>query len=314
MRHYITMRILSVLLLLSLIQISFAQEVISPKYVKLAIANDLVDKTDYYFTSGLGLTINHPIFHKNPFNKLIPSLPSATDKVFGISIIQDIYTPVEVDTLKFVANDRPFVATLMLNMQKTSFLPKRKLRLYSGLGVGFMGNIALGEQAQNGFHNLIHNNIYKGWYNQLDNKLLLNYEFELQKGLHMNKNNQFIGTIEAMAGNLRTNLGVGYLWRFGRLSSYFESYTYTKGKQKFYFSFFLDVKFKLILFDATLIQSNNSINKPSYSLNNFLFHSRAGITLMYQRFSILFIQNFLSPEFSTGFTHRYGSLELCYRF
>ncbi|WP_299247493.1 lipid A deacylase LpxR family protein [uncultured Cytophaga sp.] len=308
------MRIILLILLNLTIQFSYSQEILSPKYINLQLSNDLVDKTDYYYTSGLGLTVNHPILHKNPFNKLIPSLPHASDKVFGITISQDIFTPIKVDTLAYLPNDRPFVATLMLYMQKTSFQPKRKLRLYSGLGLGFIGNIALGEQAQNGFHNLIHNNVYQGWYNQLDNKLLLNYEFQLQKGLHLNKNNQFIGTIEAMAGNLRTNLGVGYLWRVGRLSPYFESYRYSKGKQKFYFSFFLDVKFKLIFFDATLIQSNNAINKPSYSLNNFLFHSRAGITVMYQKFGMMFVQNFLSPEFSTGFTHRYASLELSYRF
>lgn len=308
------MRIPLIILLLIKIQLSFAQEIISPKEISLQLSNDLVDKTDYYYTSGLGLTVNHPILHKNPFNKLIPSLPKANDKVFGIGIKQDIFTPIEVDTLAYLTNDRPFVATLMLYMQKTSFQPKRKLRLYSGLGLGFIGNIALGEQAQNGFHNLINNNVYEGWYNQLDNKLLLNYEFQLQKGLHLNKNNEFIGTAEAMVGNLRTNIGFGYLWRVGKLSPYFESYTYSKGNQKFYFSLFLDVKFKLILFDATLIQSKDAINKPNYSLNNFLFHSRAGITVMYQRFSVLFIQNFLSPEFTTGFTHRYASMEVNYRF
>jgi lipid A 3-O-deacylase len=295
------------------ITVTFAQDVLSPKYIKFNVSNDLIDKTDYYYTSGLALTFNHPFLRKNPFNKLIPALPKATDKAYGLTITQDIYTPLNVDTAGYIPTDRPYVATLMLYMQKTSFQSKRRLRLYSGLGLGFIGNIALGEQAQNGFHNLIHNNIYQGWYNQLDNKLLLNYEFSLQKGLHVDKNNQFIGIAEAEAGNLRTNLGFGYLWRVGKLAPYFESYIYKKGMSKFYFSLFLDVKFKLILFDATIFQPS-SLNRPTYTLNNFLFHSRAGISLMYARFTVLFIQNFLSPEFSTGFTHRYGSLELAYRF
>jgi lipid A 3-O-deacylase len=302
----------SLLLFLNL-YVVFAQDILSPKYIKLNISNDLVDKTDYYYTSGLSLTFNHPFLRKNPFNKLIPSLPKTSDKNYGLTLTQDIYTPSNVDTAGFIANDRPYVATLMLYMQKTSFQPGRRLRLHSGLGLGFIGNIALGEQAQNGFHNLINNNIYEGWYNQLDNKLLMNYEFELQKGLHVDKNNQFIGIIEAEAGNLRTNMGFGYLWRVGKLSPYFESYRYSKGMKKFYFSVFLDVKFKLILFDATIIQPS-SLNRPTYTLNNFLFHSRAGVSIMYARFTILLIQNFLSPEFSTGFTHRYGSLQLAYRF
>jgi len=294
-------------------QLLFAQDILSPKYIKLNVSNDLVDKTDYYYTSGLALTFNHSLLRKNPFNKLIPALPKASDKIYGLSITQDIYTPSNVDSTAYILTDRPYVATLMLYMQKTSFQPMRKLRLNSALGLGFIGNIALGEQAQNGFHNLINNNIYEGWYNQLDNKLLLNYAFQLQKGLHVDKNNQFIGIAEAEAGNLRTNLGFGYLWRVGKLAPYFESYNYKKGVQKFYFSVFLDVKFKLIFFDATIIQPA-SLNRPMYALNNFLFHSRAGISIMYARFTVLFIQNFLSPEFSTGFTHRYGSLELAYRF
>lgn len=292
---------------------AFAQDILSPKYIRLNISNDLVDKTDYYYTSGLSLTFNHPFLRKNPFNALIPSLPKAVDKIHGLTLTQDIYTPSNVDTASFIASDRPYVATLMLYMQKTSFLPEKNLRLNSGLGLGFIGNIALGEQAQNGFHNLINNNVYEGWYNQLDNKLLMNYEFQLQKGLHVDKNNQFIGIAEAEAGNLRTNLGFGYLWRVGKLAPYFESYTYKKGMQKFYFSLFLDVKFKLILFDATIFQPGN-LNRPTYSLSNFLFHSRAGISVMYARVTLLLIQNFLSPEFSTGFTHRYGSLQLSYRF
>jgi len=294
-------------------QLLFAQDILSPKYIKLNISNDLVDKTDYYYTSGLALTFNHPLLRKNPFNKLIPALPKATDKIYGLTLMQDIYTPSNVDSIAYIPSDRPYVATLMLYMQKTSFQPMRNLRLNSALGLGFIGNIALGEQAQNGFHNLIRNNINEGWYNQLDNKLLLNYEFSIQKGLHVDKNNQFIAIAEAAAGNLRTNLGFGYLWRVGKLAHYFESYSYKKGMQKFYFSAFLDVKFKLIFFDATIIQPS-SLNRPTYTLNNFLFHSRVGISIMYSRFTVLFIQNFLSPEFSTGFTHRYGSLELAYRF
>ncbi len=307
------MKILPYLFFFLPLPVVFAQDILSPKYIKFNISNDLVDKTDYYYTSGLSLTCNHPFLRKNPFNKLIPALPKTSDKIYGITIAQDIYTPSNVDTAGFLASDRPYVATLMMYMQKTSFQPHRKLRLSSGLGVGFIGNIALGEQAQNGFHNLINNNVYEGWYNQLDNELLMNYEFQLQKGLHVDKNNQFIGIAEAEAGNLRTNLGFGYLWRVGKLAPYFESYTYKKGMKKFYFSLFMDVKFKLILFDATIIQPS-SLNRPTYTLNNFLFHSRAGLSIMYTRFTVLLIQNFLSPEFSTGFTHRYGSLQLSYRF
>ena len=307
------MKVLTYLFFFLNLHIVCAQDILSPKYINFNMSNDLVDKTDYYYTSGLSLTFNHPFLRKNPFNKLIPALPRARDKIYGLTIMQDIYTPSNVDTAGFISSDRPYVATLMLYMQKNSFQPTRNLRLQSGLGLGFIGNIALGEQAQNGFHNLIDNNINQGWYNQLDNKLLMNYEFQLQKGLHVDKNNQFIGILEAEAGNLRTNLGFGYLWRVGKLSPYFESYTYKKGMKKFYVSVFLDVKFKLILFDATIIQPDN-LNRPTYALNNFLFHSRAGISLMYARFTVLIIQNFLSPEFSTGFTHRYGSLQLSYRF
>jgi lipid A 3-O-deacylase len=293
---------------------AWAQDVYSPKYIVFTVSNDVIDKTDYYYTSGLALSINHPILRKNPFNKLIPSLPKSTDKVYGLTFSQDIYTPADVDSTTFLADDRPYVANLMLYMQKTSFLPSRKMSLSSSLGLGFIGNIALGEQAQNGFHNLINNNINNGWYNQLDNKLLLNYAFLFEKGLHVDKNNQFIATLESEIGNLRDNAGFGYLWRVGKLAPYFESYTYKKGKTKFYFSLFIDVKFKFIFYDATLTESNSNLNRPSYSINKFVFHSRGGISLMYQRFTILFVQNFLSPEFSTGFLHRYASLELGFRF
>ncbi len=309
------MKIITYLFLLVIsIHTALAQDVISPKYIIFNVSNDLIDKTDSYYTSGLSLTINHPILRKNPFNKLIPALPGAVDKIYGLNILQDIYTPADVDTNVYLANDRPYVGNMMLYMQKTSFLTFGKMSLTSGLGLGFIGNIALGEQAQNGFHNLIHNNVYNGWYNQLDNKLLLNYNIAFQKGLHVDKNNQFIATVDAEAGNLRDNIGFGYLWRVGKLAPCFQSYVYKKGDQKFYFSVFMDVKFKFIMYDATLSQSHSNLNSYSYTINHFVFHSRAGLSLMYERFTILFIQNFLSPEFSTGFSHRYASLELNFRF
>lgn len=292
----------------------YAQESFSPKYISIRLENDLIDKTDYYFTSGLSFRFAHPILKKNAFNKLIPSLPSATEKIYGLSIVQDIYTPSNVDTSIYLSMDRPYVGNLMLYMQKISFLPYRNMRLNSNLGLGFIGNIALGDQTQNGFHNLINNNVSQGWYNQLDNKLLLNYAMLLEKGLHIQKNNQFIGLIESEIGNLRTNISLGYLWRVGILSPYFQSFLYTKEDRKFYFSVFMDVRLKFVFYDVTIKESNQDINTPEYSLSPFVFRSRGGITCTYKRFNGSFIQNFLSPEFSTGIFHRYASIELGYRF
>ena len=292
----------------------FAQQTYSPKYISLQLENDLVDKTDYYFTSGLSLSFAHPFFKKNAFNKLIPSLPHAAMQVYGIHISQDIYTPADVDTASYLPTDRPYVGNLILYMQKVSFIPFKHLRLNSNLGFGFIGNIALGDQTQNGFHSLINNNNSAGWYHQLDNKLLINYSFLLEKGLHVQKNNQFIGILESEIGNLRTNIGFGYLWRVGMLAPYFESYSYKKGQKAFYFSVFMDVKLKFVFYDVTIKESNQELMNPSYSLSPFVFRSRGGITCMYKRFNASFIQNFLSPEFSTGIFHRYASMEIGYRF
>lgn len=294
--------------------LSQAQETYSPKYAGLVWENDVFNGTDRYFTNGSKLVVFHPILRKNPFDRLVPSLPKSQGDLHGIYIRQDIYTPADVDSLSYLPSDRPYAGCLMVYMQKVSFWPERKIRLNGALGLGFSGDIALGGAVQNAFHTLIQNSVYGGWYNQLGNRLLLNYTFNLEKALNTNDFNQFIGKLDMEIGNVRTNVAIGYVWRLGTLAPYFSPYVYEKGKGKLRYSFFLHIKYQFVMYDATLSGTYLDAGQPDYSIRLFVFRTQAGVNLMYKRFNLTMTQYFLTPEFSTGTPHRYMNIELGYRF
>ncbi len=277
-------------------------------------SNDVFNGTDEYYTNGLKMTVFHPSLAKDPFHKLIPVLPRKLHRLYGMSLSQDIYTPSDVDTLGYLPDDRPYAGNLMLYMTRQSYIEEKRMRLNGALGFGFIGQIALGGATQNGIHAIINNNQYGGWYNQLGNRLLMNYSMILEKGLQSDKYSQFIVVGTTELGNLRTNVGIGYLWRVGILAPYFTPYVYKKGDKKFYFSFYLDAKVKFIAYDATLNSSYQSGSAPSYQLDRLVGQGKIGLNVMYARLNFLIVQNMITAEFNTGNSHKYVSIELGYRF
>lgn len=91
---------------------------------------------------------------------------SATN--YSISLNQKIYTPEDTDTSELILDDRPYAGWLY-----AGFTVNYKTNTHSHsleLDLGVVGPAAMGEQVQNGFHDLIDVPRAQGWDNQMDNE------------------------------------------------------------------------------------------------------------------------------------------------
>lgn len=94
---------------------------------------------------------------------------------FGLSLTQKIYTPDDTDKTTLITDDRPYAAWLYVG-----FTANYKTDVHSHsleLDLGMVGPAAMGERAQNGFHNLIDIPEAQGWDNQLNNEPTLQLSY-----------------------------------------------------------------------------------------------------------------------------------------
>lgn len=101
----------------------------------------------------------------------------------GLSLGQNIYTPVDTLTTAYQPNDRPYAAWLYagvaFHIHYSDALAGRAARLdVFEFQFGLVGPSALGKQFQNGFHDLINVEPSEGWDNQLHDEPGLNFIYE----------------------------------------------------------------------------------------------------------------------------------------
>ena len=101
----------------------------------------------------------------------------------GFSIGQNIYTPVDTETTAYQPADRPYAAWLYaglaVHVLYADALGGRADRLdVFELNLGVVGPSALGEEIQNGVHDLINVEHARGWDNQLQDEPGVNLIYE----------------------------------------------------------------------------------------------------------------------------------------
>jgi hypothetical protein len=153
--------------------------------------------TDQYYTNGFKLSFlsaNLRDFIDAPVPKpvrevarlLKPLVPADRDYKLGLSIGQNLYTPVDTSTTVSLPTDRPYAAWLYLGACFQSYRPApastgpHNVALLDTLEltIGMVGPAALGRQVQNGFHHLIGVETADGWYQQIHNEPGLNLVYQ----------------------------------------------------------------------------------------------------------------------------------------
>jgi hypothetical protein len=127
--------------------------------------------SDQYYTSGLRLG------YVSPTNAVPGFLDDLGHGLWGdgvqrvsLNISQSLFTPRDTQTPNPSPKDRPYAGILGVTGQLIHDTDTARTVLSLELGV--LGSDALGEQLQNGFHNIIGDTPNRGWKTQLGNQVI----------------------------------------------------------------------------------------------------------------------------------------------
>jgi lipid A 3-O-deacylase len=289
-------------------------------FLKISFDNDILDYTDRFYTNGIRFDLINPVFQQFPLTKLMIPYWRSGINYYGISLVQNMYTPSTTKVEGILFGDRPYAAYLYFGTFKITNDPVKRFRQTSELDIGVIGSYSFGEYIQKSFHNEVPTNSSPlGWEYQIKNDLVLNYQLTYEKGIY---NRRYIdinlnGT--GSLGTLYTNISGGFLFRTGLQNPYFVNLGQAKRKtnkenklRNTQLVFFITSRAKLIGYDATLqggfFNKSSEYTISSNNISRVVFQGSAGITVVYSGVRLDIEQFLLSPEFQDGWWHKWVHL------
>ncbi|MCU0446910.1 MAG: lipid A deacylase LpxR family protein [Microscillaceae bacterium] len=203
----------------------------SQNYVRLQWENDIFalrrnELTDRYFTNGIRIDIAGKYLQKLPLSKLLLRFKNPTDELYGLSIGQNMYTPIDLTKTEVDSLDRPYAGWLYISRSLISNDAMKGQRLTSELDIGVIGEASFARQTQIWFHkNVVPSTIPQGWGNQIRNDLGINYYVKFEKRFipQVHQNLDIIQSVEGNVGFVSNFVGLGTLIRVGFLNDYFQN-------------------------------------------------------------------------------------------
>jgi hypothetical protein len=293
----------------------------SDRYIELKFQNDFFYKTDRYFSNGLVFNFVFPKIQKSPLSKILIPVKKASLDYYGISFVQELYTPTRTDVPEISVNDRPYSSVLYLGHKRTSFIAKTKSKISNELIVGIIGSYSYGYETQAKFHEAINNNVPAGWDNQVANDLVLNYNYSIETELFSNNYVELLGNLDVRAGTLHDDILTGFKIRAGWFNPNYSGFGQinTKGEdgrglKKFQSYIYVQPAMRAVFYNATL--QGGMFNKKSPVTMNyrriapFVGMLNSGFVLQYANFQLKIESSMLTKEFEGGLTHRWASVGL----
>ena len=296
----------------------------SESFLSIYFDNDIIDYTDRFYTNGIKIDLITPSLAMNPVRWLMIPYWGSGKNYYGLTVVQNMYTPSTTKRGGILYGDRPYAAYLYLGSFKITLDPDHKYRQTSELDIGIIGPKSYGEWVQRSFHNAVPtNNEPLGWEFQIQNDLVLNYSIKAEKGIWGRKNIDLLLSSSGEIGTLYTNLSGGFQFRTGWLNPYFSNIGVAKkktlqsaGLRKFQFIFFIKGSGKLVGYDATLegglFNKSSSYTLPANTISRLVMQSSGGISISYNGFRVDLEQFLLSPDFHNGWWHKWGHLSLVF--
>ena len=287
-------------LILSFLTLLFCllpNDAISQKQLNLDVDNDLYFDRDFYYSSGIFLTL------------ITPNAKSDKKSINKLKIGQLIYTPsmrYESDPNKY---DYPYSGYLYLEHQKQKKLTSFSSYSFGGQ-IGITGDASLAKGMQNLYHDLVLNLPHLKWESQMPQELQLNFSASYFKGFNIKDNISItsklysrLGTYQIMSG-LEVGLFIGDLSWFGFSDNFIINYDSK-------FSFFIGTKQEYFLHDYKLEGSlfNDKaklVMEPINFRNVFL----VGLKKNFKDLQILTAYNSMSKDTNNQRTRRHPFLKI----
>ncbi|MDE3144623.1 MAG: lipid A deacylase LpxR family protein, partial [Bacteroidota bacterium] len=260
-------------------------------------------KLEFYFTKK-----NKPKFPANFLMKIIDN----PDNIYGLGLTQFIYTPTDISRSDIIYGDRPYSGVTYFSYNLISSSSIKKQRLSTTISLGTIGKYSYANEAQTWFHNIINYQKPEGWNNQIATDIIINYFVDYERQLFKpSPNLEIIGDIQANAGTLTNNMGLGIRFRAGLFNDYFSNYerpTFRDKRvgqtdmRKFQCFFFMKTTGMAVMDDATLQGGFFTHNASPYkiskdSINRFYMQYEYGITIAKKRLGISFSEKIRTPDF-----------------
>jgi len=224
-------------------------------FYSITVENDFFffqDLTDKFYTNGIRFeSIGKRFNDKNYLlNRLLirhSRKSEGVDIMYGSFFGQNMYTPNVISSPDIQINDRPFAGWLYFGAKSISTSSKRSNRITSELYLGIVGPYALAGETQTFIHKITNSTIPKGWPNQVDSDLGINYVFRYESLLGVLKPMWLQGFVstnggqyeysksfaeaiwftEVNCGTVFDNVGIGGIVRIGYMNPYFSSYNFS---------------------------------------------------------------------------------------
>jgi lipid A 3-O-deacylase len=246
---------------------------------------------------------------------------------FGFNLSQQIFTPADTASTNPPSNDRPYAGVLLGTFALQRDVPDSRSTLSLGLGV--VGPWALGEQVQNGFHDVIGQGHTNGWHAQLHNEpavqLTSARTWRLPTGTLGGLETDALPDLAVGLGNVRIYAQTGAVFRIGEgLDSDYgvarvaygpsggDTFTPTR---PFAWYVFAGADGQAVAHDITL-DGNSFRDSPNVKLQPFVGEFEAGLAVMAFGARLTYTHVLQTQDFKNqkGGLHQLGSLALSVRF
>ena len=284
--------------------------------------------TDRYYVNGIRVGFTSGTGAAPEFaNDLARTLFGAGQTRYSVGVSQQLYTPRDDQARNPPAGDRPYAATLLahLSLQQDS----ADTRSTVGIDLGVLGPSALGEQVQNGFHDLIAQDHANGWHTQLRDEpafeLLSSRVWRMPLGSVGPFETDALLDLSAGLGNLKVYAEGGGQVRIGQgLGSDFGvarlrpgpsgGDTFTPTRTLAYYAF-AGISGQAIAHNE-LLDGETFRNSQGVRSEPFVGEFQAGLGVIYHGVRLTYTQVVQSNEFrhQKGGPHQFGSLALSVRF
>ncbi len=272
-------------------------EAISQKQLNLDVDNDLYFDRDFYYSSGIFLTL------------ITPNAKNDKSSLNKLKIGQLIYTPsmrYESDPNKY---DYPYSGYLYLEYQK-----QKKLTNYSsyslGGQIGITGDASLARGMQNLYHDLVLNLPHLKWESQMPQELQLNFSASYFKGFNIKDNISITSELYSRLGTYQIMSGIDVGLFIGDLSWFrFHDNYIINGDSKF--SFFIGTKQEYFLHDykleGSLFNDNAKLVMEPINFRNIFL---VGLKKNFKDLQILTSYNSMSKDTNNQRTKRHPFLKI----
>ncbi len=283
----------------------------SNAYFRFHYDNDYFANSDKYYSQGITLDYVHPSIKRFPFTKLLWK-PFTTNPQYGVSINLFGYTPTSTASDAILYGDRPFNANLSLKTLLIQTDSMQHQHISTSFSMGVMGPAALGKEIHSGIHRLLKNEPPLGWQHQIQNDIIINYQIQYEKQV-LSLGNYFLlnAVAEARLGTLNNKLSGGMNFMAGKFIKRFLPVT---NKKRVEFYLYGQSKFNFIGYDASLqggiFNRKNLYTISAGDISRVTVQTDAGMILNLKKFYLSYSRSFLSKEFRTGKSHRWGGISV----